>query len=110
MHVTPPFEQPNEIKNPDRDERAAGQPWEYSADPTVNRHSAPDDEHTKRGREQSMSRAGEPCDCQRLGLVPPLGARRDYEGQPMSWNYGMEKPDGKAAANRSEEHTSELQS
>ena len=98
------FELPNEIKNPERDQGATGEERKHAADPIIDRHPAPNDQHAECCREQSMSRAGESGDGERFGVVPVLGSRRDHEWKPVCRDYRVEEADGKAAGQQRDEN------
>jgi hypothetical protein len=83
MTVADAFDLPHKIKKSERNERATGNQWKEFTDPAVDRHAAPNNQHSQRNCEEHVTRAGHAGNRERLWLFPMLRSRRDYKRQPM---------------------------
>ena len=90
----------DEVKNSQRDQRAAGYKRKSAADPAVNRHSAPYHDNPERSCEQDMAGARKTSDNQRLRFRPALRARRNHEWKPVRRNYRVKKSNGEPCGNQ----------
>lgn len=86
---------PDQVVEPEDDQRAAGDPGEDVAGPLARLDPQPDDQGAENGREENMSRAAQRHHHERLRLAPALPATGQHEGQPVGRNGGMSKRDDK---------------
>src|SRR5215471_15513960 len=86
---------PHKIKKSERDECATGNQWKEFADSTVDRHAAPNHQHSQCNCENHVTRAGKPGNCERLRFFPMLRPRGDHKRQPMCRNGSVQESDGK---------------
>ncbi len=88
---------PENIKEPESDERPAGDPGKERADAVAQGDPEPGDAEAEHGRERSMARGGERGDEQSLRAIPALHPRGEDEWQPMGRDGGVEKRNRKAS-------------
>jgi hypothetical protein len=87
---------PHKIKKSERNERAAGDHWKKFADPVVNRHAAPNDQHAQRNCEEHVTRAGHAGNRERFRFFPVLCPGRDDKRQPVCRDGSVQEGDGKS--------------
>ena len=95
MTVVGAFDLPHKIKKSERNERATSEEWKDFTDSAVDRHAAPNDQHSQRDCEEHVTRAGHAGYRESLRLFPVLCPRRGDEGQPMCRDGGVQERDGK---------------
>src|SRR5262249_45604621 len=94
---------PHKIKKSERDECATGNQWKEFADPTIDRHAAPNHQHSQRNCENHVTRAGKAGNCEGLRFFPMLRPRRDYKRQPMCRNGSVQEGNRKTSNNQGDE-------
>src|SRR3954469_22191320 len=82
---------PDQIKNSESDQRAAGQIGKGVSDSAVDCHPAPHHYNSERSGENNVTCAGKAGDNKRFHFGPTLCSRRDDKRQPMRWNYRVKK-------------------
>ena len=94
---------PDDIKEPEKNERAARDPREPGPDAIAQRDAEPGDDETEGGGKSGVPGGRDRRDGERLGAAPALSARGQDEGQPVRRDGRVEKRDAESGdGNRGE--------
>ena len=85
------FDLANEIKNSQSNQRTARQERKRIADPAVDGHAAPNNQHPERGGEEDVTGAGKARHGERFRFRPTLGPGGDDKRKPVRWNDRVQK-------------------
>ena len=98
------FHLPNQVEDSKGNQHATSHKGECISNSAVDRHAAPDHQHSERSRAQNMTCSGETSHGERFRFGPTLSSGRDNKRKPVRWNHSVQKSDGESRGQQSYEN------